>query len=295
MPVTQSQLTSTECNLTEWSIDPAKRDKLVKILAYLYLRQEQNAERIIETLETRTRSSTERVLPNAIAKLTAPRPADIEVSQHGDEVERKKAADRIKVSIWHRDGHLFQYLSWVVARLANPNDILTPPHVRQADKGFDGFIIEFDDAQKQVQKVVLCEDKASQDPRRLVTKKGGVWDEITSICAGEREDEASSALTTLLKAVPGLSDEELEDAVDAIFWEKTRQFRVSIATGEDQRGTTDFAHLVAGFDNVALGALSSRIGGVLPFDDVRNGLHQLAQDVIAKLQSIGSTTEGGDV
>jgi hypothetical protein len=179
--------------------------------------------------------------------------------------------------------------------LANPNDILTPPHVRQADKGFDGFIIEFDDAQKRVQKVVLCEDKASQDPRRLVVKKGGVWEEITSICAGEREDEVSSALTTLLKAVHGLSGEELEDAVDAIFWEKIRQFRVSIATGENQRGTADFAHLLAGFDEVALGALSSRIGGVMPFDDVRNGLHQLAQEVIAKLQDIGSATEGYDV
>ena len=295
MPITQSQLTSTECILTEWSIDPAKRDQLVTILAYLYLRQEQNAERIIETLETRTRSSTERVLPNAITKLTAPKPADVELSQNGDEDERKKAADSIKVSIWHRDGHLFQYLSWVVARLVNPNDILTPPHVRQADKGFDGFIIELDNAQKRVLKVILCEDKASQNPRNLVTKQGGVWDEIRSICEGEREDEVSSALTTLLKAVPDLSGEELEDSVDAIFWEKIRQFRVSIATGEDQRGATNFAHLVAGFDNVALGALSSRIGGVLPFGDVRNGLHQLAQEVIEKLQNIGSATEGCDV
>lgn len=293
MPLTLSRRSSVECDLSEWSIEPGKREQLVTVLAYLYLQQEQNAERVIEILETRARSSTKRVLPNAIEKLTAPKPADLELFQHGNEDEQKKASDRINVSILHRDGHLFQYVSWVAARLVNPMSILTPPHVRQADKGFDGFIIELDEAQKRVLKVVLCEDKASKAPRPLIT--GSVWKEITSIREGEREDEVSSALNTLLKAVPDLSGEELEDAVDVIFWEKIRHFRVSVATGEDQRRASGFAHLVAGFEDVALGALESRIGGVLPFGDVRDGLHQLAQDVIAKLQQIGSVTEGGDV
>ncbi|MDZ4394471.1 MAG: hypothetical protein U1B82_16045 [Cypionkella sp.] len=293
MPIVLSHRPSAACHLSEWSVEPGKREQLVTVLAYLYLQQEQNAERVIRILDTRARSSTARVLPNAIEKLTAPKPADLELSQHGDVEEQQKANDRMRVSVWHRDGHLFQYVSWVVARLTSPTSILTPPHVRQADKGFDGFIIELDKAQKRVLKVVLCEDKASEDPRKLITKS--VWKEITSIQEGEREDEVSSALTTLLKAVPDLSDEELEDAVDVIFWEKIRQFRVSVATGEDQRGANDFSHLVAGFEDVALGALESRIGGVLPFDGVRDGLHQLAQDVIARLQQIGLATEGDDV
>lgn len=295
MPIALSPRSSVECNLSEWSIDPGTRDQLVTVLAYLYLQQEQNAARVIEALEPRARSSTERVLPNAIEKLTAPKSADLELLQYGNEAEQKKASDRIKVSIWHRDGHLFQYVSWLVARLVSPTSILTPPHVRQADKGFDGFIIEMDEAQKHVLKVVLCEDKASQNPRTLITKKKGVWEEITSIQGGEREDEVVSSLTTLLKAVPDLSGEELEDAVDTIFWEKIRQFRVSVATGEDQRGANDFAHLVAGFEDVALGALESRVAGILPFEDVRVGLSELAQGVIVKLQEIGSVTEIGDV
>ena len=293
MPLTLSQRSSTECDLSEWSIEPGKREQLVTVLAYLYLQQEQNAQRVIEILETRALSSTERVLPNAIEKLTAPKQADLDLLEHGDVDEQTKAGNRIEVSVWHRDGHLFQYVSWVVARMASPLSILTPPHVRQADKGFDGFMIDLDEAQKHVLKVVLCEDKASVAPRPLIT--GSVWKEITSIQDGEREDEVLSSLTTLLKAVPNLSAEELEDAVDVIFWDKIRQFRVSVATGEDQRGVDDFAHLVAGFENVALGALESRIGGVLPFDDVRDGLNQLAQDVIAKLQQISSATVNGDV
>lgn len=293
MPLVLSERPSAESYLSEWSIEAGKRDQLVTVLAYLYLQQEQNAERVIKLLETRVRSSTERVLPNAIEKLTAPKPADLELSQHGDLDEQKKAGNRIRVSIWHRDGHLFQNVSWVAARLASPVSILAPPHVRQADKGFDGFIIELDEAQKHVLRVVMCEDKASVAPRPLIT--GSVWKEIASIREGEREDEVSSALNTLLKTVPDLSKEELEDAVDMIFWKKVRQFRVSIATGEDQRGEDDFAHLVGGYADVALGARESRIAGVLPFDHVREGLQQLAQDVIAKLEQIGSAMEGDDV
>ncbi|MGO4916546.1 hypothetical protein, partial [Pseudogemmobacter sp. W21_MBD1_M6] len=202
MPIVLSERLSAECCLNEWSIESGKREQLVTVLAYLYVQQEQNAERVIKELETRARSSTDRVLPNAIQKLTAPKKADLELSRDGDLNEQKKAGDRIKVSIYHRDGHLFQNVSWVAARLANPASILAPPHVRQADKGFDGFIIEFDEAQKRVLKVVLCEDKASENPRTLITRS--VWKEIGSIQEGEREDEAFSSLTTLLKTIPNL-------------------------------------------------------------------------------------------
>lgn len=288
MPLAQSKRSSVECDLSEWCIESHKREQLLTILAYLYLQQGMNAQRVVAALDPRARSSTKRALPNAINKLTAPKPGDLELMEHGNEEEREKAKNSIKVSIEHRDGHLFQYLSWVAARLASPTSILTPPHVRQADKGFDGFIIDLDDAQKKVMRVVLCEDKASQAPRNLITSS--VWKEISSICEGDREDEVHSSLNTLLKAVPGLSEEELEDAVDTIFWEKIRHFRVSVATGEDQRGKSDFAQLFSGFEDVALGALESRIGGILPFTDVRTGLAELAEDVITKLQEIGSAT-----
>ncbi|MGR3749989.1 hypothetical protein [Paracoccus sp. (in: a-proteobacteria)] len=288
LPLAQSKRSSVECDLSEWCIESHKREQLLTILAYLYLQQEMNAQRVVAALDPRARSSTKRALPNAINKLTAPKPGDLELMEHGNEEEREKAKNSIKVSIEHRDGHLFQYLSWVAARLASPTSILTPPHVRQADKGFDGFIIDLDDAQKKVMRVVLCEDKASQAPRNLITSS--VWKEISSICEGDREDEVHSSLNTLLKAVPGLSEEELEDAVDTIFWEKIRHFRVSVATGEDQRGKSDFAQLFSGFEDVALGALESRIGGILPFTDVRTGLAELAEDVITKLQEIGSAT-----
>uniref|UniRef100_UPI00289C3CD6 hypothetical protein n=1 Tax=Mixta calida TaxID=665913 RepID=UPI00289C3CD6 len=90
-------------------------------------------------------------------------------------------------------------------------------------------------------------------------------------------------ITTLLKGIPTIN---AESAVDEIFWEGTRHFRVSIATGEDKRKSKRFVHIVNGFDDVVTGTIEKRVAGVLPFDDVRNGLDLLAQEVIAEVENL---------
>ena len=293
MPICLTSCSSTECDFSEWSVVEASRDRLVEALAFLYLQQEENALRIIENLTPRRRTPKGRVAENVVGKLTAAKPADLDLLSNGSEEQRKTAQDRIKTSIWHRDGLLFQHLSWIAARKSFPNGCMTSPHVRQADKGFDGFIIQFDAANKQVERVILCEDKASSSPRSLVTQS--VWNEIKAIVRGERDDEVLADLTTLLKAVPGLSAEGIEDVVDAIFWDQVRQFRVSVATGEDHRRVDGFEYLVSGFQTVAPGPLETRMGGVLAFDHVRQGLQQLANEVIAKVMLIAGKSELADV
>lgn len=293
MPICLTPCSSTECDFTEWSVIDASRDRLVEALAFLYLQQEENALRIIAKLAPRRRTPKGRVAENVVGKLTAPKAADKDLLINGSEEQRKTAEDRINTSIWHRDGLLFQHLSWIAARKSIPNGYMTSPHVRQADKGFDGFIIQFDAAHEQVERVILCEDKASTSPRSLITKS--VWNEIRTIIRGERDDEVLADLTTLLKAVSGLSAEGIEDVVDAIFWDEVRQFRVSVATGEDHRRVDGFEYLVSGFETVAPGPLQTRMGGVLAFDDVRQGLQQLANEVIAKVMQIAGESELPDV
>lgn len=293
MPFSLTSYPTSECELTEWAILTGSRDQLVTALAHLYLRQEQNALRVINTLPTRLRARTRSVAPNVIAKLTAPKLSDLDTLRDGDEKQKKSAQYRIDTSIWHRDGLLFQHLSWIVALKSHPNGYMTSPHVRNADKGFDGFIIEFDEEHRIVERVVLCEDKATENPRSMITQS--VWKEIRLILAGEREDEVEADLTTLLKAVPDLSPDEAEDAVDAIFWGNARQFRVSIATDDSHRRPNGFEHLLSGFENVAPGSARNRIGGVLAFNSVRQGLQELADEVIAKIQKIAAESEKGDV
>lgn len=283
MLITFNQASNTECNFSEWTISNKSRAKLIEVIAYLYLRQEENAQRVISALEPQRRVPKGKVVQNVVRKLTAPHAKDIELFSSGTAEEKKAAENRMKTSVIHRDGLLFQHVSWVAARLDIPNGYMTSPHVRQADKGFDGFIIELDDNGAAIQRIVLCEDKASKSPRGLITSS--VWPEIGAIQDGERDDEILADLVTLLKGVPGI---DAETAVDDMFWEGGREFRVAVATGEDQRKAGAFLHLIEGFEAVAGGELKSRTVGVLAFKGVRKGLAMLADAVAAKVQDISN-------
>lgn len=279
MPISLNTVSTTECNFLEWTISNNNRDQLVEVIAYLYLQQEKNAQRVINALEPRQSVPKGRVAQNVVKKLTAPQAKDVELSRSG--TEKDAAEKRMETSVIHRDGLLFQHVSWIAARLALPNGYMNPPHVRQADKGFDGFIIEPDDSGGAVKRIVICEDKASKSPRSLITSS--VWPEIRTILDGDRDDEILADLVTLLKSIP---DIDTETAVEEMFWEGTHEFRVAVATGEDQRNANGFLHIIAGFEAAAGGELASRTAGVLAFEDVRKGLALLADDVAAKVQEI---------
>jgi hypothetical protein len=281
MPISLNHQPTEECNFSEWSIEKNRRSKLIEVIAYLYLRQEENAQRVIYALEPRRRVSKGRVAQNVVRKLTAPQAKDVELLRSGTDAEKDAARKRIRTSVIHRDGLLFQHVSWVAARLDLPNGYMTSPHVRQADKGFDGFIIELNDSGREIKRIVLCEDKASKSPRRLISSS--VWPEIANIMCGDRDDEILADLVTLLKAVP---DIDAEAAVDEMFWQGVREFRVAVATGEDQRKAGNFLHIIAGFEAAAGGELKSRTAGVLAFEDVRTGLALLASEVAAKVKEI---------
>ena len=281
MPISIKPETKKEFQYSEWTIGKDDRKNLVNILAYLYLQQEKNAQRVIQALTPRPRPLKGKIAENVIRKLTAPKQADVDIAHTGSKRQKEAAHYRIQTSVWHRDGLLFQHISWIVASLTIPGGYMTSPHVRQADKGFDGFIIELDAKREGIERIILCEDKASEKPRTLVRKS--VWPEISSIICGDRDDEIHADLTTLLKGIP---DIDAESAVDEIFWEGGHHFRVSVATGEKRRKAKSFMHIMKGFEDKVPGSVEKRIAGVLAFDDVRDGLALLAQEVIARVEEM---------
>jgi len=258
--------------------------QLIDALAYLYLRQERNAQYVIDALEPKRRPSPGRVAENVVQKLTAPDPKHVETIKSGSQQEKETAEKMAKKEVERRDGLLFQHLSWIAARLSIPNGTQTPPHVRSADKGFDGFIIEMNDENNALERIVLCEDKASIAPRSLITSS--VWKEIKSIRAGDRDDEILADLTTLVSRVAGGDEDQAEAIVDEALWEEARQFRVSVATSESIRRNGSFGHLLNGFKDVAPGESAIRTGSILPFSDVRIGLGELATEVINRVHEI---------
>ena len=101
MPLSINPSPTTECNFSEWIIGKKNRAKLIEIIAYLYLRQEENAQRVINALEPRRRVSKGRVAQNVVRKLTAPRAEDVELFQSGTD-EQKEAIGHLTHAEWQR-------------------------------------------------------------------------------------------------------------------------------------------------------------------------------------------------
>lgn len=266
------------CVMTEWTVEGP--EALAEALAWLYLRKEHHAVRVIHELDPRSASLPGQVIENAIKNLSV-QLSDIADKLASLDAEVRKRAEAIRDSrVAHRDGLLFQHVSWIAAHLSLPNLKATSPHVRQADKGFDGVLLELDPKEAGLSRIVLCEDKASVNPRKLVTQH--IWPEIKLIQAGEKDREILAALTAILDTIPELDPEAVIDATE---WERARHFRVALTVDADQIGNGGYQQIFAGFEDATGGPIQARMAEVMPMVDVRSYLGELAGRVIDVLRT----------
>lgn len=267
------------CVLTQWSVD--QHDVLVDALAWLYLRKPLHSFRIMQGLEPGAVGLFGSAKQGAIDLLRYDI-SDIAADLHSADPDvRESAKKKHDARMSHRDGLLFQHISWIAARLQFPTAEATPPHVRKADKGFDGVLVDVDIANVQLSRVVLCEDKASTSPRGLVTSS--IWPDVRSIIAGDRDIEVLDAITPLLSS---LQENDRELAIARLVWERARHFRVALTAGDDQIQNDAYSHLFSGFDDNAGGEVTARLAEVMPMKDVRKYLNDLAAEVVSKIQSM---------
>jgi hypothetical protein len=280
MPLTIETATHDPiCLLSKWVVD--QDDALAAALAWLYAQKQAHAMDIIREFDPGPASFIGREIDNAIDTLRY-KISDIAADLVSvDEAITQKALKILGTRVAHRDGLLFQHVSWITARLQYPNAEASAPHVRQADKGFDGFLIEHPAGQLALSKVVLCEDKASVNPRSLVTSQ--IWPDIKSIIAGERDREIAAAVGALLSNVPPADREAI---LAATIWTRAKHYRVALAAGNDQRRDGCYLHLFHGYEQQALGDISIRLAEVMPMPEVRVYLAELATKVIAKLEAM---------
>lgn len=269
------------CVLSKWSV--LIEDSLVDALAWLYVQKQGHAIAIIEELDPGPASFIGMEVDNAIAALrykTIDIAADL---QSENEEEKQKAKKILGTRVAHRDGLLFQHISWLAARVQYPNAEATAPHVRQADKGFDGFLIEHEPGQLALSKIVLCEDKASTNPRGLVTSQ--IWPDIRSILAGEKDREIAAAVMALLSNV---APDDREAIIGATIWTRAKHYRIALAAGDDQIKDGGYVHLFDGYEKEAAGDIVIRMAEVMPMTEVRAYLEALAQKVVERLTQMKS-------
>lgn len=278
--ITQSTIPAL-CLLSCWSV--RNDDSFIQAIAWLYLQKPNHAEKIVKALAPLRKTG----LPGnpfigAMKKLVYKRDDLESAFSSSDQKTRKKAQKELDARISHRDGLLFQHISWLAAASQFPNALKAPPHARAADKGFDGMIFDVNVKDPDISRLIMCEDKASTNPRPIV--HNDVWKELKTILAGTRDDEVNSAVQSLLSTLKGVSEDEVEEILDAICWKKSRQFRVALAVGDDRKKRSGYQHLFKGFDMaVPDGTDQTRFAEVMPMSDVRQVLDGIAVRVHSKL------------
>lgn len=184
-------------------------------------------------------------------------------------------------NIAHRDGWMFQVMSWLAAQLHTPGAMMNTPHMIHAHKGLDGLQVSIDGSEK-VEAVVLFEDKATENPRSMVTSK--VWPEFRDFEAGENEHLVVAEVTQLLKASGHSAPQK---AVADIMWAQVRRYRLSIT---DQQSTDlSQAKLFKGYAKHVPGGVERRRAEVFEVIGLRKWMDDLAKVAIKKAESLATT------
>jgi hypothetical protein len=188
---------------------------------------------------------------------------------------------------WHRDGWIFQTISWIAAHQEGSGAVTRPPHILMAHKGFDGMQLKLSDDGKSVEAVVVFEDKATDNARKTI--RDDVWPGIAALEAGERVNELTHEVSAMLDAQQRLDPAlNVDEAISNILWKDARRYRVSITIGDGYLKDRARARLFKGFDDTAPGSVERRRAETIYVPQLRAWMEQFAQRVISQVKAVCS-------
>lgn len=185
---------------------------------------------------------------------------------------------------WHRDGWLFQIISWIAAIRADSSAIIRAPHMILAHKGFDGLQLEVDGSTGAVVAAIIFEDKATDNPRSTIRDE--VWPDFRKLEAGDRENVLTAEVTALLQTQPAIDPDA---AIQNIIWKSVRSYRVSVTVGDTHSSEGGRKRLFKGYDEIAGGPLARRRGETLYVANLRVWMDEIAKKAIAAVRAKAST------
>ncbi|PWE50767.1 hypothetical protein DEM26_07680 [Thioclava sp. NG1] len=188
---------------------------------------------------------------------------------------------------WHRDGWMFQAISWIAAHQRPSASLTRMPHIRKAEKGFDGMQLELDEDGTEVIAVVIFEDKATDRPRDTI--RDDVWPGIAALERGERLNELSQEVSGMLDArAAAVPEFDIDTAIANTIWKDARRYRVSITIGDTHNNENARARLFSGFDGAAVGAVERRRADTIYLPAMRDWMNGFAERVIEKIEAVAN-------
>lgn len=250
MPITLTAFTvQTEWEGCTWTVPSV--DELANAIAIVAVGQARHVATILHTASLAPRPTTANIISSAIKLLS-----------HSGNVH-------------HRDGWMFQVMSWLAAQLRTPGALMNTPHMKHADKGLDGLQVDIDGA-GAVTAIVLFEDKATDNPRKTV--RDMVWPEFAAFESGAEENVIAAKVADLIATS---SHPAPEQAVANIMWAQARHYRLSIT--EVQSTDASQARLFKGYSTHIPGPANRRRAEIFEVVDLRKWMDDLAKLAIGKV------------
>lgn len=176
---------------------------------------------------------------------------------------------------WHRDGWMFQVMSWLAAHVNRPGALIALPHLIHAEKGLDGLEILLD-ASQNVVATIIFEDKATENPRDTI--RDDVWPEFAKFESGYGVNRLTQQASGILAAAHHPNPAA---AVNKISWNTTRRYRISITASKSTPAYRN--SLFKDYDTQVQGKIDRRKAEVFVVDDVRAWMANLATKAITQV------------
>jgi hypothetical protein len=247
------------CQGSDWAV--ADEDALAEHVARIAVGQYRHVAKILADTGAAPPPTDAELKANAVALLTAEDPE----------------------KPWHRDGWLFQAISWIAAHTGG-GAAIKPPHLIKAHKGFDGLQLELS-GDGTVRAVIIFEDKATENPRATI--RDDVLPGISKLEKGERRNELGQEVASLLETqVRTYPDLDVDAALQQIIWKEARRYRVAITVASPHGADDKRKALFKDYDKFAPGAVQRRGAETMMIPQLRTWMQAFAELVIAKIQAM---------
>lgn len=187
-------------------------------------------------------------------------------------------------AIYQRDGWLFQAIAWAANFEENTSSaFLSQPHPKPSYQGFDSLIATLDEEGKNLEYVVICEDKATSNPRSTI--RDSVYPEFKRVENGDRDSEIISCISVILNQT-NMTAEEKNRSIEDLYWVKLKRFSVSISIGDTHNSDTGMRNVFEGFEKVIPGDPYRRIGKGFFFKNLRHWMSTFSLKIVNYIHSL---------
>lgn len=198
--------------------------------------------------------------------------------------ERKAAINHIfKGDIRHRNGWLFQAISWIAANNESSDTLTRIPQYPKAHKGFDNFQVKMDSTGSTIIGVIVSEDKATVNARKVVRED--ILPEFSQIENREKMPELTHEVNGMIaECVTANRNFDIHSAIRNTLWKSNISYRISITIQAIQISDNDRKKVFVGFDDKVPGSVSRRIANTFHIDTLSEWMQEFAELVITKIK-----------